>query len=195
MKKVFIVFTLVAGLTLGSKAQTGKTETVRSVDFSNYSYNVTLDEPKTIKLTAGKFEDGGSYDAGFPLYELFGEPVYGDLNGDKGDEAVVEVKMSAPSSLRGFEVFAYTFQNGAAKPLAQLNSERVQADYVKSYPKGALHYAGKNPPKIQNARVIVEALVDGNFACPKFTAVFSYKLSGKKFVLIGKPMRKPFACN
>lgn len=195
MKKLSIVLVLIAACVFLAPAQTKNSAGIRSVDFRNFSYDTLFDEPKTIKLTDGKFEDGGSYDDGNPLYELFGEPVYGDLNGDKSEEAVVEIKMSAPPTLRGFDVHAYAFQNGAAKFLARVNADRVLKDYVKYYPKGILHYAGVNPPKIQNGLVTVEALTDGNFACPKYTAVFKYKLSGGKFVLSGKPLRTNFNCS
>jgi hypothetical protein len=194
MKKLSIsfAFVLIAASVFAARAQTG----IKSVDFSNFSYETSMGEPKTVKLTSGKFEDGGTYDAGFPLYELFGEPVYGDLNGDKSVEAVVEIKMSAPSTLRAFEVQAFTFKKGTAKMLARIDTEQAARDYKKYYPKNAdLHYAGVNAAKIQNGLVIVEALTEGSFACPKYTAVFSYKLSGNKFVLSGKPTRKAFACN
>lgn len=194
MKKLSISFALVlivAGA-LAAQAQT----VIKSVDFSNFSYDTSMGEPKTVKLTSGKFEDGGTYDAGFPLYELFGKPVYADLNGDKSIDAVVELKMSAPSTLRAFEVQAFTFANGAAKMLARVDSEQAAGDYKKYFPKNSdLHYAGVNSPKIQNGRVIVEALTEGSFACPKYTALFTYKLSGDKFVLAGKPVRKAFACD
>lgn len=197
MKKLSIAFALVliAASSFAAKAQTQKTVGIRDIDFTNFTYATSF-ETKTVKLANGKFEDGGSYDAGFPLFELFGKPVYGDLNGDKNQEAVVELKMSAPPSLRGFEVQAYTFQNGAAKLLARINADQALSDYKKYYPKTAvLHYAGINPPKIQNGLVIVEALTEGSFACPKYTAVFKYKLSGGKFILNGKPTRTPFVCN
>ncbi len=198
MKKLSMAFALVltAAFIFAAQAQTQKPAGIRDVDFNNFSYDASFDEPKTVKLTNGKFEDGGSYDDGFPLYELFGKPVYSDLNGDKSEDAVVGVKMSAPPSLRSFEVQAFTFQNGAAKRLARINADQVVKDYKKHYPKNALlHYAGVNPPKIQNGLVIVEALTEGSFACPKYTAVFNYKLSGGKFILSGKPARKPFVCN
>jgi hypothetical protein len=197
MKKLSIAltFVLIAGFNFTAQAQIQKTAGIRDVDFRNFSYDTSFDEPKTVKMTNGKFEDGGSYDAGFPLYEIFGEPVYGDLNGDRSEDAIVEIKFSAPPSLRSFDVQAYTFQKGAAKFLARINADRVTKDYVKYYPKGIFHYAGVNPPIIRNGQVIVEALMDGSFACPKYTAVFNYKLSGGKFVLSGKPTRKNFTCS
>lgn len=196
MKNIFIAFALffITSFVSSASAQTAKLSGIKDVDFSNFSYRNAFDEP-ALKLSGGKFETDGGYDAGGGLYELFGQPVYGDLNGDKSEDVVVELKMSAPPSLRSFEVYAYAFQNGAAKMLARLNSDQVIRDYQKYYPKTNLHYAGTNPPTIKNGIVSVEALTEGNFACPKYTAVFNYKLSAGKFLLRGKPTRKNFNCS
>lgn len=201
MKKyqfIFALFVTVAGLSAAAQAQTKNGSGIRDVDFGNFSYRTAFGDAanaKTVKLTKGKFEDGGKYDEGGQLYELFGKPVFGDLNGDKTEDAVVEIKLSGAPSYRAFEVQAYTLQNGQPKMLARIDSDRVLTDYRKYYRNGDLHYAGNNSPKIQNGSVVVEALTDGSFACPKYTAVFAYKLTGGKFVLNGKPTRKPFNCN
>jgi hypothetical protein len=200
MKKYSILFVLIliASFVFAAQAQTNKASTIRDTDFRNFSYSTLFDgsgNPQTIKLADGKFEDGGSYDSGGTLYELFGAPVYGDLNCDKSDEAIVELKMSAPPSLRGFEVQAFTFSKGQTKMLARIDGARVLADYQKYFPKGTLHYAGTNPPTVKSGVVTIEALTDGSFACPKYTAVFNYKLSGGKFILSGKPTRKNFTCS
>lgn len=185
---------LIAACAFAVQAQTTKTSGIRDVDFRNFTYETSF-ETKTVKLANGKFEDGGSYDSGGTLYELFGDAVYGDLNGDKTEEAIVEIKMSAPPSLRGFEVQAFTFSKGQPKMLARINDTRVLADYKKYFPKASLHYAGTNPPLVKNGVVTIEALTEGSFACPKYTAVFNYRLSGTKFVLSGKPLRKIFNCS
>lgn len=200
MKNISIALAIIiiTGFAFTAQAQTTKSSGIKDVDFSNFSYRTSFDDPKTpktISLSGGKFEEGGSYDSGGTLYELFGQPAYGDLNGDKSEEAVIEIKMSAPSTLRAFEVQVYTFQKGAPKMLARLDDSLVLKDYRKYYPKTDLHYAGTNPPKIEKGQVIIEALTEGNFACPKYTAVFTYKLSAGKFVLSGKPVRKSFNCN
>lgn len=196
MKKLSIAFALVLiqACAFAAQAQTQKTAGIKDVDFSNFSYRASFGDPKnekTLQLANGQLLDS---DEGI-TYSLFDKPVYGDLNGDKNEDAVVEIKLDSAGSYRDFEVHAYTFQNGAAKLLARVAASQVTKDYKKYYPKNAaLHYAGVNPPKIQNGLVIVEALTDGSFACPKYTAVFNYKLSGGKFILRGKPTRKPFVC-
>lgn len=194
MKELPIALTLILTAAFAFAAEAQTPSTIKNVDFSNFSYRAEFGDPKnekTIKLANGQLTNS---EEGI-TYNLFDKPVYGDLNGDKSEDAVVEIKLDSTGSYRDFEVQAYTFQNGAAKMLARVDSTQATKDYKKYYPKNAdLHYAGVNPPKIQNGLVIVEALTDGSFACPKYTAVFSYKLSGGKFVLSGKPTRKPFVC-
>lgn len=188
----------IIGAAFAAQAQTTKTSGIRDVDFRNFSYGTLFEgseKRQTVRLAGGKFEDGGDYDSGGTLFELFGAPVYGDLNGDKSDEAVVELKMSAPPTLRAFEVQAFAFSKGQPKMLARINSERVLADYQKYFPKAFLHYAGANPPRVKNGIVTIEALTDGSFACPKYTSIFNYKLSAGKFALSGKPVRKKFDCS
>lgn len=191
---IALAFVLMQAFAFAAPAQTKKPSGIREVDFSNFTYRVLFDDPKnekTLKLTSGQLSDSDEGNT----YSLFDKPVYGDINGDQSEEAVVEIKLDSAGSYRNFEVHAYTFQNGAAKLLARVVYSQISKDYKKYYPKNAvLHYAGVNPPKIQNGLVIVEALTEGSFACPKYTAVFSYKLSGGKFILSGKPIRKPFVC-
>src|SRR2546425_5248876 len=52
---------------------------IRSVEFRNFTYRTTLGDPaktQTIRLHNGKYEDGGKYEAGGLLYELYGKPAY-----------------------------------------------------------------------------------------------------------------------
>lgn len=199
MNKILIALALIlfTGFVVATTAQTAEPAGIRNVDFSSFSFRTAFGDAanmKTVRLSGGKFEDGGKYKDGGSLYELFDKPVYGDLNNDKSEDAVVEIKLSGAPSYRAFEVQAYKFQSGATKLLARIDSDAVLRDYKKYFPKGELHYAGNNPPKIHNGLVTIEALTDGSFACPKHVAAFDYKLIGSKFVLSGKPTRKQFDC-
>lgn len=164
---------------------------IRSVDFLNYSYQGTgcsevAGLPKTVKVSNGKFKDSDSNFFDVTKEEI----VYGDVNGDGSEDAVVLIRCgSAAGTLRAFEVHAYSFQNGKAKLLARLDSTGLESDYRKSYTDGTLFYAGENGPKIVNGHVIVEALADGSFAGPENVATFDYQFSGDRFILSGKPTR------
>lgn len=164
---------------------------IRSVDFLNYSYQGSAcfqaaGLPQTVKVRNGKFQDSESHFFDVAKAEL----VYGDMNGDGSEDAVVLIRCgSANGTLRAFEVHAYAYQNGQAQLLARLDSIAVERDYRKSYPDGIVFYAGEHGPKLVNGHVLVEALTDGSFAWPERVAVFDYQLSGGKFVLSGAVTR------
>lgn len=193
MKKipVLLTFIFIVISAFAAQAQTAQIKTIKDVDFNNFSYRTMVGDaanPKTVKLSEGKLE------ADDLVYELLGKPVYADLKGDKSEEGIVEIKLSG-GSYRAFEVQIFALQNGAAKMLARLDSDRVLKDYRKYYPKTDLHYAGINSPAVNNGIITIEALTEGSFACPKYTAVFNYKFSAGKFILSGKPVRKNFKCS
>lgn len=192
--KIVLLTTLLLAFSAVGFAQsgTGKAASgIRSVDFLNYSYrgsDCSEDSglPKTVKVRNGKFKDRANNFFTVDKKEI----VYGDLNGDGNEEAVLLIRCgSTAGSLRAFEVHAYSFRNGRASLLARVDSSSLLSDYQKSYPEGMLHYAGERGPKIMKGHVIVEALMDGSFASPENVVSFDYQLSGDKFVLSGKPVR------
>ena len=105
-----------------AKATSKALRGIRSIDFRYFTYRTTLGEPakaQTIRLRNGKYEDGGKYEAGGLLYELYGKPAYGDVNGDGIEDAVVEIKLSGSPTYRAFEVQAYTFRTRKTTGAAQ----------------------------------------------------------------------------
>ena len=85
-----------------AEATTKRLRGIRSVNFRNFIYRITLGDPvgaQTIRLRNGKHEEGGKYEAGGLLYELYGKPAYEDVNGDGIEDAVVEIKLSGASRL------------------------------------------------------------------------------------------------
>lgn len=165
---------------------------IRKIDFLNFSFQsgvcaADLGLSKTVKVRAGKFKSGDNF------YNVSKNEIgYGDINGDSAEDAVVQVRCgSGAGTLRGFELHAFAFQNGQAKLLARLDSDKVEMDYRKTFSDGTIFFPGENAPKIENRRLIFEALTDGSFASPENVAVFGYKLSKTGFVLDGKPQRNP----
>jgi hypothetical protein len=187
---------MLAALTLAFSsvvfAQSKTASGIRRVDFLNHSYQASVCSedaglPKTVKVRKGKFKDKENNFFGVAKKEI----AYGDVNGDGSEDALVLIRCgnTNSSTLRPFEVHAYSFQNGQAKLLASLDSTGVESDYQKSYPDGMLMYPGENGPKIVNGHVIVKVLTDGSFAAPENDTTFDYQLSGDKFVLSGKPTK------
>jgi hypothetical protein len=180
--RFFVLATLVLLTCLNvATAQTRKTSAgIRSVDFHNrsYSFNLGGDE-ETIKLRKGqdKRGDGGEiYSVGKH------DVVYGDVNGDGVEDAVVRIRLWTGASLRGFEIQAYEFKDGEAKLLARLPMSQVAGDY-----KNSMCCTGEGL-RVNNGHVIFEVLTDGQIilSAEKVTT-FDYQLSDGKFVLSGAP--------
>lgn len=167
---------------------------IRSVDFLNYSYRsstVCSEDaglPRTIKVSGGEFRNEHKF------YDVAENEIgYGDITGDKREDAVVQIRCgSTAGTFRAFELHAYTFQKGRAKILARLDSGVIERDYKKAFPKGVVFFPGEKAPKIENGRLIFQAFTDGSFASPANIATFTYKLSGGKFIISGKPVKKRF---
>lgn len=165
---------------------------IRSIDFLNHSYESSvcsedLGIAKTVKVAAGKFSQDENF---FNVYE--GKVVYGDVNGDGSEDAAVQIVCgSSAGSLRAFEVQVFTFQDGQAKLLGRLDNHGVESAYKKLYPNGFVVALAGDEGKIANGHLFVGAYTDGSNAGPKYISTFDYKWSGDKFVLVGKPARKP----
>lgn len=180
-------------LTYSPDADSQTNSDIRAVDFLTYSYESTvcaedLSIGKTVKVSGGEYKDADNF---FSI--VGGKVIYGDVNGDGKEDAVLQIMCGAlnSSTLRDFEIPVYTFQNGKAKLLARLDNKRMESDYKKYYPKGFLFVLAGNDAKVKNNHLIIEVMADGSYAYSDNIATFEYKLSGSKFVLSGKPTQRP----
>jgi hypothetical protein len=154
---------------------------IRSVDFRNRSYPFNLGgDEETVKISKGEYKEG---DSSGEIYEIRkNDVVYGDLNGDGVEDAVVRIRLTTGASLRDFEIQAYEFQNGEAKLLARMDMAQATEGY-----KGNVCCTGEGL-RIKSGHVIFDVLTDGKIilSAEKVTT-FDYKLSGGKFVTGGTP--------
>jgi hypothetical protein len=183
--RFFVLATFVLLICLNiAPAQTKKVAAgIRSVGFRNRSYPFSLGgDEETIKLRNGK----AKLNSGGEIYEVRkNDVVYGDVNGDGVEDAVVRIRLWTGTSLRGFEIQAYEFKDGEAKLLARLNMSQVAGDY-----KNSMCCTGEGL-RIKNGHVVLEVLTDGKIilSAEKITT-FDYQLSGGKFVLSGAPQSR-----
>jgi len=186
MKKNIITL-VVCALALGYTAFAQASSDIRKVDFlnANYTTSACTGSPTTIKLTAGKLSSSDGM-----LYEVRkDELAYGDITYDGIEDAVVMIRCAA-NTLRGFEIFLFTSDNGKPRMITHFTSDDVAKDYQKFRPNGTLQYAGENGPFIVDESIAVEALTDGSFAAPAYTTIFAYKFAKGGFTLDGKPALK-----
>ena len=178
---VAVITAFGAGAVSDCSAQTKKAGTgIRSVDFRNrtYSFNIGGEE-NTIKLRNGIYKEG----VGGLIYEVRkNDVVYGDVNGDGKEDAVVRIRLSSGASLRDFEIQAYEFQAGSAKRLARIEMPDATSGY-----QGSICCTGEGL-QIKNGHVMFEALTDGEIilSYEKITT-FDFVLTDGKFVSSGSP--------
>jgi hypothetical protein len=189
IKCLFLIAILLAVTLIGFAQSKNQTSGIRKINFLNYSYQPSacsdiFSNAKTVKLSKGKFKSGDN-----TYYINKGDVVYGDVNGDGIEDAVVLTRCSTGTSFRGFDLHVFTFQNGKEKLLAQLDSQTVYDDYEKTFPDSVFCCAG-NAPKLQNGHLIIQALTDGLLLNPENATTFDYQLSGDKFVLSGTPKKQ-----
>jgi hypothetical protein len=177
---VLTMFVLLTCLSIASAQSKKAIKGIRSVDFRNRSYLFNLGgDEETITIRNGKYKEG---DGGL-IYEVRkNDVVYGDLNGDGVEDAVVRIRLTTGASLRDFEIQAYEFQNGEPKLLARMDMVQATEGY-----KGNVCCTGEGL-RIKNGHVIFEVLTDGKIilSAEKVTT-FDYKLSSGKFVSGGTP--------
>ena len=108
--------------------------------------------------------------------------VYGDLTGDKVEEAVVVTVCSAGSSSANTEGAVYTMQGGGRTVvLTQLEA-------------GDRAYGGIYGVRIVDGLLYVERFApggpDGPSCCPKYVETTGYSLLGKRLQQTGKKLRR-----
>lgn len=185
MKIKFLVLAIFISLTCLSvaPAQIKKAaEGIRAVDFRTHTYYVGRDDDEQkVEVRNGKAElnDGGE------IYEVRkNDVVYGDMNGDGIEDAVVRIRLTTGASLRGFEIqaFRFNFDTGKADNMSRLDMPQVQEDYTKP-----VCCTGEGLV-IKKGHVIFEALTDGKiFLDFEKITTFDYNLSGTEFVMNVKP--------
>lgn len=153
-----------------------QSQAIRKVDFRNFSYPTCFDEEKkTTRIINGKYsrkvkEGDSSYSVYFEVRNI----VYGDLDGDGQEEAVIDTICNSGGTGQFTDGQVYRMQNG--KPV-----------WIGSLGVGDRADGGLHDIKYVNGLLKV-ARYGGNSGacCPDYIETFSYKLTGKGLVETGK---------
>lgn len=171
-----VIFTL---LFVFSITRTFAQSDIRKIDFRNYSYNTCFSEDKkTTRITKGKYEreiKEGDYK--YTVYFEVRDVIYGDLDGDGKEEAVVSTMCSGGGTGRFTEALIFRSKNG--------KEELIGSTGMGDRADGGLHDI-----KFVNGQLKVEQY-GGNAGacCPEYIVTHTYKLTGKGLVEIGKPVQ------
>jgi len=188
MKLKALLLAVVAVATISSAASAQSKTGIRSVDFLNRTYAkgcYTGEGRKNIKVVDGKFADGDDF------FNIDEKVVYGDVNGDGKEDAVVRVNCgNSAGTFRDFEVDVFTMAGKNVKLLARLGQPQMETDHKRYYKNGIVFALAEAEPEIEGRTIEIAAITDGSFASPAYTTTFEYKLAGTKLVLHGKPKRK-----
>jgi hypothetical protein len=160
-------------------AQTG----IRSVDFKNFTYEPHCAGEDTTKVTVknGSFSEEKQMEGYVDrfYFEIFAT-AYGDLDGDKQDEAIVLGVCNTGGTGNFSEGFVYKMRSG--KPVL---IERIEG--------GDRAYGGLKTAKIDGGFAFVERYDPGEHGascCAELILTSKYKLTNGKLVVVGQPVKK-----
>lgn len=179
MKKAVLIFGFLFLISASSTfAQTG----IRKVNFRNFTYKplCVAEKPFAISVKNGKFlqkEESGSIEN--YLHFWVQSINYGDLDGDKKDEAVIITVCHTGGTGKFSEGYIYSIKNN--KPVLKgriAGGDRASGGLVSA--------------KIEKGLLIVESNEEGGggLCCPEFIVTNKFRLSNNKLSDFGKSTRR-----
>ncbi|HEX8288684.1 MAG TPA: hypothetical protein VF556_11835 [Pyrinomonadaceae bacterium] len=156
---------------------------IKRIDFKNFTFEPFCASEQASKVTVknGEFYEEKQMD-GFTdrfFYKVF-DVAYGDLDGDRKDEAVVLSYCNTGGTGNFSEGFVYGMKNGKPVLLARIEG-------------GDRAYGGLREARIENGTLVVERNdpgENGGSCCPEFVVTTKYKLNGKKLIENGASDRR-----
>jgi hypothetical protein len=156
---------------------------IRAVDFRNFEYEPYCvgEMAERITVTDGEFyeekEEDGFVDRFF--FRIF-EIVYGDLTGDKRDEAIILSVCNTGGTGDFSEGFVYGISGGKPKLLVRI-------------PGGDRAYGGLRTARVEGGVLVVESNDVGELGgacCPEFVVTSKYRLVRGQLARFGIPVRR-----
>ncbi|MBS1792663.1 MAG: hypothetical protein JSS81_02345 [Acidobacteria bacterium] len=157
----------------GAKAATPADE-IRKTDFKNYTYepSCAYDDPKKITVKKGEYTRDKGDDKMFFSVESVN---YGDLTGDKIEEAVVVTVCNTGGTGNFSEGFIYTLKDGKPELLSRIEG-------------GDRADGGIRSAKVENGLLVVDRNdpgKNGGACCPEAAIKSKYRLEGKTLKQVG----------
>jgi hypothetical protein len=179
MKNLILSVLFTAVIAASANAQA----TFKQIDFKNFTFEPLCAPEETSKITVkdGEFFEEKEVD-GFTERFFFKvvAATYGDLDGDRKDEAIILSYCNTGGSGSFYEGFVYGIKRGKPILLARIEG-------------GDRAYGGLREARVENGLLVVErndAGENGASCCPEFAVTTRYKLSGKELVETGKTDRR-----
>ncbi len=151
---------------------------VRKVDFKNFTYKLSCgsaDKVSPVTVKNGEYSDDKD-SIGDRVYLKITDVIFGDINGDRKDEAIVLYSCGSGASYVYIWGLIFTVQNNKPVLLTEIEG-------------GNKGDGGFHDVKIAKNLLIVERYqlpTAGSPCCPAFIETTKYKLKGKRLIQVGK---------
>lgn len=166
----------VSGATLAS-AQTD----IKTIDFKNFTYEPFCvgEKPEKITVKNGEFMKETKMSEEYTERFFFNveAPVYGDLNGDGKDEAVILSVCNTGGTGNFSEGFVYTLKNGKPALLTRIEG-------------GDRAMGGLRGARIENSLLVIESNEGSAACCTEYVITNQYRLTGAKLTASGKETKR-----
>lgn len=152
---------------------------IRKVDFKNFTYEPFCAGEEKTKVTVkkGEFSQEKTDEQ---LYFDVRDITYGDVNGDKDEDAIIVTNCNTGGTGQFTEGFVYTMKNGKPELLTRIEG-------------GDRAYGGLISAKVEGNLLVVDrndVSEDSGACCPEFAVTTRYKWDGSKLVESGKADRR-----
>lgn len=169
----------------GGAAEMLLSDEIRKVDFKNFTYQPycvgSEDQTESVTVKNGEFSEEKKVDDFTErfYFNIF-SVVYGDVNGDKKEDAVILSVCNTGGTGNFTEGFIYEMKNGKPALLTRI-------------PGGDRAYGGLREAKIENNLIIIESNDVGEMGgacCPEFIVTSKYRVKGSKLEPSGAESRR-----
>lgn len=169
----------------GGAAEKQVSDEIRKVDFKNFTYQPYCvgeeNKPENVTVKNGEFSEEKKVDDFVErfYFNIF-SVAYGDVNGDKKEDAVVLSVCNTGGTGNFTEGFIYEIKNGKPALLTRI-------------PGGDRAHGGLRDAKVENGLIIVESNDAGELGgacCPEFIITTKYKVRGDKLEQSGAETRR-----
>lgn len=177
---------LIAILVAANLAAFGQSA-IQKVDFNNFTYEpgcTAMEEgakPEKITVKNGEFERSTKVDdyTDHFFFKIF-SVTYGDLNGDKQDEAIVLSNCNTGGTGQFTEGYVYTMKGGKPSLVVRIEGgDRADGGLVSANVDDGLLFVESN-----------ESSTNSGACCPEFTVTEKFRLAGGKLISAGQGVRK-----
>lgn len=166
-------------------AETAVNNEIRKVDFKNFTYQPSCagpdDTPADVAVKNGEFSEEKKVDDITErfYFEIF-SVTYGDVNGDRSEDAVILSTCNTGGTGNFSEGFIYEMKNGKPALLMRI-------------PGGDRAYGGLREARVENGLLVVESNDVGELGgacCPEYIVTTKYKVKDNKLEQSGAESRR-----